>query len=366
MKCEIEFLAVGDASCAGDAIVVRYGDEHSYELMLVDGGHAVTGRTLVDHLQRYFGKDVVLEHIVLTHSDADHASGLRTVLEEIPVRNVWLHIPWLLADPAFFQGNWSEEGLRKAIKSEYDIVSEIVDLANDQGSTLHYPFEGNKIGPFVVCSPSLWAYQRLLPQFDKTPDPNQTAIQASQMWLGKESLAKRLIEKARTTIAGWTSESWENERLRDGGQTSASNETSVVLFGQFEDGNVLLTGDAGVNALTWSADQLEAWGLPLQAFKFVQIPHHGSRRNVGPWILNRVIGPILSEGSSPTFSAYVSAPADDSKHPRRIVTNAFWRRGGRVIATQGQNKIHYGGFSHRDGYVGVNTVPFFDVVEEYD
>lgn len=366
LKCEIEFLAVGEASCAGDAIIIRYGEEHSYQVMLIDGGHAETGKTLVSHLRRYFGNGVTLEHVVLTHSDADHASGLRAVLEEIPVRNLWLHIPWLLADRTFFQGNWSDEGLRKTIKGNYDIVSEIVDLAIQAGSALHYPFEGNAIGPFTVCSPSLWTYQRLLPQFDKTPDPDQDAIQACQMWLGKESLAQRLIEKARTTIAGWTNETWSNERLRDGGQTSASNETSVVLFGQFEDGNVLLTGDAGTNALTWTADQLDNWGLPLQGFKFVQVPHHGSRRNVGPTVLNRLVGPIMPEGSSSIFSAYVSAPADDSKHPRRIVTNAFWRRGGQVIATQGQNKIHYGGFAKRDGYVGVSTVPFFDVVEEYD
>jgi beta-lactamase superfamily II metal-dependent hydrolase len=218
----------------------------------------------------------------------------------------------------------------------------------------------------VVCSPSQCAYQHLLPQFDKTPEADQDAIEAARMWLGKESLAQRLIEKARTAVAGWTTESWGNERLRDGGQTSASNESSVVLFGQFDDGNVLLTGDAGVNALTWSANQLEYWGFALQKFKFVQVPHHGSRRNVGPTILNRLIGPILPAGSSSTFSAYVSAPAEDAKHPRPMVTNAFMRRGGRVIATQGQNKIHYGGFAKRGDYVDVNPLPFQEVVEDYD
>ena len=42
MKCEIEFLPVGDKSKAGDAIVIRYGDLNSYNLMLIDGGHAET------------------------------------------------------------------------------------------------------------------------------------------------------------------------------------------------------------------------------------------------------------------------------------------------------------------------------------
>jgi len=90
MKYEIEFLAVGSGSKPGDAIVVRYGEPTNYGVMLIDGGTAETGDTIVRHLKSHFGKDVKLEHVVLTHSDGDHASGLRTVLKEIPVGNVWL------------------------------------------------------------------------------------------------------------------------------------------------------------------------------------------------------------------------------------------------------------------------------------
>jgi hypothetical protein len=284
----------------------------------------------------------------------------------VPVKNLWLHIPWLLADTSLFKGAWSENDLREAIKREYDIISEIVDLAVKQRANLHYPFAGQQIGPFLVCSPTLYAYQHFLPQFDKTPDANETLIQSRRMWLGKESMIRRLLESAKTTVAGWTSESWQTERLRDGGRTSASNETSTVLFGEFEFGNVLLTGDAGVEALTWSADYLESGGLPLRQFRFVQVPHHGSRRNVGPTILNRLIGPIVPVGREPYLRAFVSAPADDANHPRRIVTNAFKRRGAEVMVTQGQNKIDYGGFSERPGYVAVTPVPFYEVVEDYD
>lgn len=46
MNCEIEFLPVGDASKAGDAIVVRYGDASAYELMVVDGGSLDSGKLL--------------------------------------------------------------------------------------------------------------------------------------------------------------------------------------------------------------------------------------------------------------------------------------------------------------------------------
>lgn len=369
MNCEIEFLAVGTGSKPGDAIILRYGDVNAYQLMLVDGGTAETGDKIVAHLKQYFGPHVELEHVLLTHSDADHASGLRTVLGEIPVKNMWLHVPWLLSAEAvhlFKDKRWTADGLSAAIKKEYDIVSEIFDLANAQGCKMFYPFQGYDIGPFHILSPNKPTYLYLLPQFDKTPDPDQEAIEAASMWLGKASIMQKLIEFAKAKIESWTTETWDKELLRDGGVTSASNESSVVLYGAFDNNRrVILTGDAGVNALSWAAQYATSIGLPLQQFTFVQIPHHGSRRNVGPTVLNQLLGPIQSEGSNTRFTAFVSAPADDETHPRKIVLNAFKRRGGRVIPTQGTNKIHYGGFPKRDGYIDVESCPFYAKVEEY-
>lgn len=368
MKCEIEFLPVGSASKAGDAIVIRYGEQHDYKLMLVDGGHAETGDRIVSHLRKHFGSSPVLEHVVLTHSDGDHASGLRTVLEQIPVRSLWLHIPWghaAEALPLFSDKRLTAEGLIRKLKSEYDVVAEVVRLAHAQGSNVSPAFQGMDIGPFRVLSPSRTVYQHLLPQFDRTPEPDQAAIEMAGLWIGKASVADKLFEFARSALQSWTTERWDHERLRDGGITSASNESSVVLYGSFEKGPALLTGDAGLRGLTWAADAADAYRLPLRQFGFVQIPHHGSRRNSGPTILNRLLGPIQPENSQTRFAAFVSAPTDDTKHPRRIVLNAFARRGGRIIATQGSSKIHWGGFPVRDGYGPAAALPFFTDVEEY-
>lgn len=373
MYCEIEFLAVGEGSKPGDAIIVRYGEPNAYELMVIDGGHAETGETLVSHLKKHFGDDVSLAHVVLTHSDADHASGLREVLREIPVKNLWLHIPWLLAEEArhlFKDKRWTQDGLTAAIKNEYDIISEIVDIAVAAKCKIYYPFQGSTIGPFRVLSPNRAAYVHLLPQFDKTPDPDQTLLENASMWLGKATapafgagLLEKLVAKAQT----WIDEKWDTERLKDGGVTSASNESSVVLYGDFGDNRrVLLTGDSGINGLIWAANYADSCAFPLQQFNFVQIPHHGSRRNVGPTILNRLLGDIQSEGSNIRFTTFVSAPADDDTHPRKMVLNAFMRRGGRVIATQGTNKIHYGGFPSRNGYSAATPMSFSSKVEAYD
>ena len=368
MKCEIEFLPVGDKTKAGDAIVIRYGDINAYKLMLIDGGHAETGDAIVSHILTHFGQGAVLEHVVLTHSDIDHASGLRTVLQKVRVNNLWLHIPWILAEGAinlFMDKRWTQQGLSNKIKGEYNVISEIIEIAAAAQTNICCPFVGLDIGPFKILSPTHEAYLYLLPQFEKTPEPDQEEIKAAQMWIGKESLATKLFELAKAAVQSWTTESWDKERLMDGGITSASNESCVVLYGSFEEGNVLLTGDAGINGLTWAADAADALGLPLQQFVFVQIPHHGSRRNVGPTILTRLLGDKQQESGSPRFTAFVSAPKDDEQHPRRIVLNAFKRRGANVIATQGTKKLYYGGFPLRDGYSAAGIIPFYTEVEEY-
>jgi len=369
MKCEVEFLPVGDASKAGDAIVVRYGEPDAYELMLVDGGTLDTGDAIVTHLRKEFGASTTLSHIVLTHSDADHASGLRTVLAQVPTANLWLHIPWLHAEetlPLFRDKRWTAAGLAKAIKDEYAIISEIVDLALEKGCAIHFPAQGARIGPFTVLAPNRATYNYLLPQFDRTPEPDQAAIEAAQMWIGKPNAFAKLMELALKAAEKWTSETWDNERLRDGGVTAASNESSVILYADLGPSNrLLLTGDAGVNALWWAVNFARANGLPLQQFSFVQVPHHGSRRNVGPTVLDALLGP-KEPASTNRFAAFVSAPKDDSSHPRKIVLNAFMRRGGKVIITQGAKKVHWGGFPARPGYVTAEAATFSSTVEDYD
>ena len=372
MLCEIEFMAVGEGCRAGDAIVIRYGEVNSFKLMVVDGGTAETGEALVTHLRQQFGHGVALEHVVLTHSDADHASGLRELLREVPVGNLWLHIPWLLSSEAiglFKDKSWTKEDLAAAIKKEYDIISEIVDIALERNVQIHYPFQGSQIGPFTVLSPRRATYLHLLPQFEKTPEPDQELLESANIWIGKaqEGLLTELLEKAVAKVSRWLPESWIIELLRDGGRTSASNESSVVLYGDMANGErVLLTGDAGVNALSWAIQHAEETGLPLRQFSFVQIPHHGSRRNVGPGVLNALLGPIQPVGSTGRFAAFVSSPKEDDQHPRKIVLNAFTRRGGRVHATQGANKVHWGGFPPRPGYTVAQPIPLSARVEAYD
>jgi beta-lactamase superfamily II metal-dependent hydrolase len=113
-----------------------------------------------------------------------------------------------------------------------------------------------------------------------------------------------------------------------------------------------------------AADILDASGIGANVATFIQVPHHGSRRNVGPTILNRLLGPKLSQ-EAVLKTAFVSASKDGApKHPARKVTNAFRRRGAPVHATQGVTKWHHS-FDAPDRGWGMSTaLPLYTEVDE--
>jgi hypothetical protein len=361
---EVEFLPVGEKSRAGDAISIRYGAPNNFELIVIDGGTTASGEALMAHLNSLCAARPIVRDLIITHPDLDHSSGARVVLEQADVRNVWTHVPWWHADEILQHlqdPRWTADGLARRLKADYDVIAEIVATALARSIPVHEPFAGSTIGPFTVLSPSRQIYPQLVAHFPDTPQATGRFSDVA----GQDFLKSVLEGFAKSIARIW--EAWGVERLRDGGQTGARNESSVVLYGQFEGRKpILLTGDAGNLALGWAASFAEALGLPLREFGMVQVPHHGSRRNVGPTILNRLIGPIVREGQPPHFTAIVSAPKDDSDHPRKIVRNAFLRRGACLLATQGVPTFHGSGFPQRAGYGPATPLSFSFEVEAYD
>ena len=49
-------------------------------IYVVDGGYMDDGQKLVDHMRKYYDNPSYIDHVVLTHPDEDHASGLATAL----------------------------------------------------------------------------------------------------------------------------------------------------------------------------------------------------------------------------------------------------------------------------------------------
>ena len=124
--------------------------------------------------------------MVSTHPDSDHSSGLRHILEELPVDHLWVHGLWHHASEIvglFEDTRWTPEGLASAIKDEYPIIAELFEIANEKGVPVYEPFDGQTIGPFTVLSPARQTYQYLIPQFRRTPAPNVELLKQRNMWL---------------------------------------------------------------------------------------------------------------------------------------------------------------------------------------
>ncbi len=168
-------------------------------------------------------------------------------------------------------------------------------------------------------------------------------------------LLKEALAKAKTVL-----EALNIETLDDSGETTPGNNSSAILLLQLDGTRLLLTGDAGIPALSLAADSMDSMGLagPLD---FVQVPHHGSRRNVGPTILNRLLGHYPQD---PRMSAFVSASKDAKKHPSKQVTNAFRRRGAPVCSTEGRKILHRSSDApNRSDYGPIEPLPLFTTIE---
>ncbi len=208
---------------------------------------------------------------------------------------------------------------------------------------IYEPYEGVGIGPFLVLSPNAhWYLNDLVPNFARTPDAKQQPAGI----LGP-------LFKATTEAVEWVAETLNFETLDENGETSAQNESSVVLYGMFNGKGVLFTADAGRQALTRAILYAQSHGISLQGLNCVQIPHHGSRRNVSPSVLNNITCEY----------AIASVAPKSSTHPRRKITNAFKRRGARVFKTDGGLLNHVIGWPQRPGLRPAQEIPFYDRVE---
>lgn len=327
MGFEVDFLAVGEGEKSGDAIAVRYGNllgsRSEQRVLVIDGGTLEAGEKLVSHIRTYYKTDWV-NTVISTHADIDHACGLKVVLEQLDFGALWMHKPWdhateiceLFKNPV--TPSKLKEKLQKAITAAHDLQ----EICTRRSKPVYEPFTGNlgNDGVALILGPNRDYYQQLVAQFRDTPDARFPAPSILQK-VG--TFAKDAIE--------WVSETMQIETLDDSGVTSHENNSSVILLLRIDGHKLLFTADAGIPALTAAADYAASQGISLDDLRFAQIPHHGSKHNVGKTILNRI----------KAGSAFVSAGANAPKHPAKKVTNAFIRRGSRVFVTAGKNLQHF-------------------------
>jgi beta-lactamase superfamily II metal-dependent hydrolase len=335
---EIDMLSVGD----GDCLLVTSWSLGSPTRVLIDGGNAsnfpLVARWLLSRGIRY------LDHAVCTHAHDDHARGLIKLLTwtALTFGKAWLHLPEHHFDirkvhRALIGNNSTEPAklLHKTIAN----VKALRQVLNRRGIPYAEPFTGDQIGPLTVVGPTRAYYGELLCQYE---DADRVRVLANLFAESNRADTSLLFAAALGRAASM------NSVIEHLPEPDPENNSSVMLATVFDEKLCLLTGDAGPQAFMSAIEN-----YTLSNCYWMQIPHHGSRRNLTPALID-YLRPVYG---------FVSA-SGSLKHPRRALVNALKNIGTVVCSTHYPNGGGNLWFSL--GYVPPRTdynptVPLYDM-----
>ncbi|MDY0904305.1 ComEC/Rec2 family competence protein [Pedobacter sp. CFBP9032] len=321
---EIDFLAVGANSKSGDAIAMRFGNYennkwNSQHVIVIDGGDKQAGANLVKHVKEVYNTNRV-DLAILTHPDGDHASGLTKVLEDLDINEMLMHCPWnhwKELHPYCEDGRITTTSFGERLRRAYGYADEIENLAKANKIPITAPHQGNKytVGGetvLTILGPSKEYYMSLIQESDKTP---RMLAESSPKTFSSQKVRK--LETMDIATENLSAES---------GSTSCENNMSLILYLTIAGKKILLTGDAGCDALYKAIYYAKQNNIDLKTLNYLQIPHHGSRHNLSQGILNEIHAPT---------SIISCAAGGAPKHPSPVVINALKRRDIKPFLTQG-------------------------------
>jgi len=356
MSYEVDIHAVGEESSSGDAIALRFGNfltnPSDQYVVVIDGGFKSSGEKLVKRIKEEY-KTTQVDLVISTHPDRDHINGIQVILEELTVKELWMHTPWNISESIKSMAeirDMSPLSFSSTIKKSLQAAYDLEKLAIQKGVKIVEPFEGtSKFGNRIhVLGPSLDYYYELVSQFEDSP----SNLSLSTM-----------VQKVKKTMT----EFWHKDELTDPSDddVNARNNSSVITLAQLED-TFLFLGDSGVPAITNAVNYTDSKNFDLKTkIKYLHVPHHGSKRNLGPSILNRIIGPILPKDQKIGKTAFISAAPNHPKHPSKRVRNALIRRGLNVSETCGSDHCYKStDVQLRPGWVPLTYVDFCEIYDE--
>ncbi|MBF4636212.1 hypothetical protein ITJ38_17515 [Agreia pratensis] len=345
----IDFLAVenenSDSTKSGDAIVLNFTIPGTSRkaVVVIDGGYTATGQEVVDHVAKYCNTDFI-DLVICTHPDSDHLNGLTTILNNAHVGELMMHTPWAYAKDANVLGN-------------YENIVALFNLARSKGIPVTQPFTGETRfqGAVSVLGPTEVRYIELL----ASAIDEERSGTAAQRRGAALSHSTGLLTKARTLLERAVSY-LPIETLSDIDDTSPRNQMSVITLLDIDGKRHLLTGDAGIASLDAAVNEYERkiGPISIRPLHLFQAPHHGSKHNLGPTVLDRILGKSGSPFAPST--SFISSAAASPKHPSPKVVNALIRRGGNVYATEARNIRHRSHDVDEAGWTPIAPLPPVD------
>lgn len=302
---KIDFLSVGDA----DAIFVRQYEGATMTTYLIDGGNKSDADLILKYLNDLNISQI--DHLISTHSHADHIDGLVGVVEDkrIKIKQAWLNS---LSEVRAAAMSYSKARSLVYLSSEIDRSAEseksLVDALSARGIPISDAFQGRMIGSLEVMSPTRAFYDEMK----------------------REMLSDGLLRSQNDEAMGRAFAKYGHfgsSRASDGGglgetDDTPENQVSLVLLYTLEPGTrCLLTSDAGIKALNGVLKR-DAGVERLKNVGLLQVPHHGSRRNLTHDLI-KYFSPKLA----------VASAIGSDKHPSKKVMDAFAAVGAKFYST---------------------------------
>ncbi|MFG2106485.1 ComEC/Rec2 family competence protein [Micromonospora chersina] len=258
----------------GDALVLEYGTPDDPHRVLIDGGPRSTATR--EAISAVLGDAEALDLLVITHIDADHITGILSLLErrELPPQigdvwfNGWEHLPTDKLGAK--QGERLGELIaRRRLPWNAAFGGKAV-MVPDGGPLPEITLPGGLT--LTLLSPTRAALADLRPVWKKEVEkaglvPGKAAEEA------RAAPTDRLGDEA-LDPAALASTPFEDDK-------SEANGASIAFLAEYEGRSLLLTGDANDSVLTAGLRQLaKKRGVPAVKVNALKMPHHGSRYNV--------------------------------------------------------------------------------------
>jgi len=309
MPFEIDVLDVGNA----DAIILRYIDDKKQEhVVLIDAGNVGDGTKIINHINKYTNKKSI-DLAILTHPDDDHIGGFFEVVENVHIKQFWIHDPAKnLKTTKLMLESSGRDYFEKSIHNLYESLTGAKNLLGEidkKGIKRDVqPFAGisaKDLGiPLTVVGPSRDHYQKLLRGFR-----------------GIDKLAESLVnENLKNTEEFLEKAEKINQQFRifKTNDYSKENNSSVLLLFEPRPGKkFLFCADVGPSSLKLAMEEYN-----LENLRWLKVPHHGSKYNLTEKLIDKL---------DPDF-AYISCAAD-LQYPNREIVGYLSTKGCKVFAT---------------------------------
>lgn len=351
---EIDLLPVTSGKKSGDCIAFRYGDLEKggdYQTVVVlDAGFSKNATDLKAHLKKYYncqtpeGK-VKIDLMIASHTDIDHVGGLAALAEddEVEILNVWAHIPQKEMNKSWYA---DKRHTTNSIQSSLDeAFSQLTTIADKIGKdALLDPYSSWELNEakFTILSPSSDFYKKCIANS------------------GKAELAPNEKVEAMKYPASSNSETDEEQYVKGhikwdySEGTSAINESSMVFLFEYGDIRILFCGDAGREAMENAISYAEKEGINLKELTLIKQPHHGSRKNVTPEIMDTITAKYC----------FISCTKEDvGHHPSKRLVNMLIEKGYKVYTTSGTT-LHWGKNAPDRNWNSAKQMTVFDSIEK--